>query len=93
MRVSLIVMLCFTLGVAAPEAPEYSPPLVGGTVVSIEQEALSMILRMPAGDIRSFAAIDRRLFQGINVGDHVSIETNEDGMVTKLIKLPTDPSN
>lgn len=93
MRASLIVILFGALGVAAPEAPDYSPPLIGGTVVSIEQEALSVTLRMPAGDIRSFVAIDRRLFQGITICDHVSIEMNDEGTVTKLIKLPTDPSN
>jgi len=93
MWISLIVILCCTLGVAAPEAPDYTPPLIGGTVVSIEQETLSVTLRMPAGEIRSFVAIDRRLFQGISIGDHVSIEMNDEGRVTKLIKLPTDPSN
>jgi len=88
-----MVVLCCTLGVAAPETPGYSPPLMGGTVVSIEQEALTVILKMPAGDMRSFAAIDRRLLQGISVGDHVSIDMNDEGTVIRLTKLPTDPAN
>ena len=68
-------------------------PLLGGTVLSIDEESLSVTLRMPQGDVRSFATINRQVLRGIAPGDHVSLELDGDDRITKLIKLPTDPAN
>ncbi len=93
MWAALIIVVCCMLGVVTLEASDHPPPLIGGTVVSIDQEALALALRMPTEEIRSFVVVDRRLFKGISVGDHVSVEMNDEGRVTALIELPTDTSN
>jgi hypothetical protein len=90
--ISLILALCCTGGIVAVEAAA-EVSLLGGTVVSIDQQTLTVTLRMPTGEIRSFAVMDRRLLQGISIGDHVSFELNEEERITKLVKLPMDPAN
>jgi hypothetical protein len=90
---SMALVLSWTMaGIAAPERSA-EILLLGGTVVSIDQETSSVTLQMPSGESRLFAAIDRRLLQGISIGDHVTFQLNEEGKMTKLVKLPTDPAN
>ena len=90
---AMLLTLCWTMaGMAAPEKSA-EIFLLGGTVVSIDQETSSVTLRMPSGESRLFAVVDRRLLREISSGDHVSFELNEAGKITKLIKLPTDPAN
>ncbi len=90
---------CMMLGAIGPMAVLAEPELpmqmalLGGTIVSIDEGQVSVTLRMPEGDIRSFAAKDRRLLQGLSNGDHVSFELNENDTIIRLAKLPTDPAN
>ena len=88
---AILALCCAGIAVVDETAAEAS--LLGGTVISIDPQTLSLTLRMPTGDIRSFVALDRRLLQGINIGDHVSFELNEQEQLTKLVKLPMDPAN
>lgn len=93
----LVLFMLFTLcgpvaGVAATESSA-EILLLGGTVVSIDQDSLSVTLRMPSGESRIFAAADRRLLRDISIGDHVTYELNEAGQIIRLVKLPTDPAN
>ena len=67
--------------------------LLGGTVVSIDQETSSVTLRMPSGESRLFVTVDRRLLRDISIGDHVTYELNEAGKIIRIVKLPTDPAN
>jgi hypothetical protein len=79
-------------GFAATEHP-VEILLLGGTVVSIDQDSMSVTLRMPSGESRLFATVDRRLLRDISIGDHVTYELNEAGKIIRLVKLPTDPAN
>lgn len=79
-------------GLAATEHPA-EILLLGGTVVSIDQDSMSVTLRMPSGESRLFATVDRRLLRDISIGDHVTYELNEAGKIIRLVKLPTDPAN
>jgi hypothetical protein len=92
LSVSLLILLCCTAGIALVSASS-GMALLGGTVLSIDQETLSVTMLMPTGESRVLVAVERRLLQGINVGDHVTFELNKDDKLIKLIKLPTDPAN
>jgi len=67
--------------------------LIGGTVLAIDSDAASISLRMPKGDSWLLPVIDRSLLRDIKVGDHVSLELNGDGKITKLVRLPLDAGN
>ena len=94
--VSVLVMV-MAGSVSYAQAPVIEPApglmLLGGTVLSIDEAKLSVTLRMPEGDVRSFATQDRRLLQGLAQGDHVSFDLGEHDTIIKLVKLPTDPAN
>lgn len=92
LSVALVVSLCCTAEIAFVEASP-GTALLGGTVLSIDQETLSVTMLMPTGESLVLVAVDRRLLQGISVGDHVSFELNKEDKLIKLIKLPTDPAN
>ena len=68
-------------------------PLLGGTVVSINYEAPSISVLMPRGEPRLFPVSNRGLLKEIKVGDHVTLELDGEGRITKLTKLPVDPGN
>jgi hypothetical protein len=68
-------------------------PLLGGTVLSIDHEAPSISLLMPRGDARLFTVSNRSLLKDIKVGDHVTLEVDGEGKITKLTKLPVDAGN
>jgi len=89
---ALIILLCFAAGIS-PGAASPGMALLGGTVLSIDQETLSVTMLMPTGESRVLVAADRKLLQGISVGDHVTFELSKDDKLIKLIKLPTDPAN
>jgi len=67
--------------------------LIGGTVLAIDAEAAAISLRMPKGESWLLPVVDRGLLRDIKVGDHVSLELNGDGKITKLVKLPIDAGN
>lgn len=97
MNAPLLFVMLFTLcwpatGIAATESSA-EILLLGGTVVSIDQDSSSITLRLPSGESRLFAAVDRRWLQNIAIGDHVTYELNEAGKIIRLVKLPTDPAN
>lgn len=79
-------------GHAAAAAPS-AAVLLGGTIVSIDQEALLLTVLFPTGDSRALPVRDPRLLQGLSVGDHVTFELNRERAIVKLTKLPTDPAN
>ena len=93
----LVSVLVVTTGISIAGAAEVDPPtqmaLLGGTIVSIDEATLSITLRMPEGEVRSFAAKERRLLLGLNNGDHVSFELGDPDTIIRLAKLPTDPAN
>ena len=67
--------------------------LLGGTVVSIDQDSSSVTLKLPNGETRLFTLTDRRILGNITMGDHVTYELNEVGKIIRIVKLPTDPAN
>ncbi len=90
---SMLFTLCWPVaGIAATESSA-EIMLLGGTVISIDQDSSSVTLRMPSGESRIFATVDRRLLRDISIGDHVTYELNEAGKIIRLVKLPTDPAN
>ena len=90
---SILFTLCWPVaGIAATESSA-EILLLGGTVISIDQDSSSVTLRMPSGESRIFATVDRRLLRDISIGDHVTYELNEAGKIIRLVKLPTDPAN
>lgn len=95
--IAALVVLTMTAGISIAGGAEIELPtrmaLLGGTIVSIDEAKLSITLRMPEGEVRSFAAKDRRLLLGLNNGDHVSFELNDADTIIRLAKLPTDPAN
>ena len=97
MNAPLLIVTLFTLcwpvtGIAATESSA-EILLLGGTVISIDQDSSSVTLRLPSGESRLFAAVDRRWLQHIAIGDHVTYELNEAGKIIRMVKLPTDPAN
>lgn len=80
-----------TSGYAA--GPTTEVVLLGGTILSIDQEGLTLILRMPSGEAQSLPVTNRRLLQGLSIGDHVSFELDEENRLIKITKLPVDPAN
>jgi len=90
----ILLMLSWTEPInllAAP--PSTEPALLGGTIMSIDQEALTLTILFPTGESRALAVHHSRLLQGLSVGDHVTVELNHEHAVIKLTKLPTDPAN
>lgn len=67
--------------------------LLGGTIVSINQEAFSLTILFPTGESRALSVRDARLLHGLSIGDHVTFELNHEHAIVKLTKLPTDPAN
>ena len=89
----MLFTLCWPVaGIAATESSA-EILLLGGTVVSIDQDSSSVTLRMPSGESHIFVAVDRRLLRDITIGDHVTYELNEAGKIIRLVQLPTDPAN
>ncbi|MDR4472335.1 MAG: hypothetical protein MRJ92_06700 [Nitrospira sp.] len=78
---------------ATAAAPSAEPALVGGTVVSIDQETLTLTILFPSGESRALPVRDARLLHGLSIGDHVTFEINGDNQLVKITKLPTDPAN
>ncbi len=92
----LVTVLVMAGGLGAAGAVPQSlaqMALLGGTIVSIDEAGISITLRMPEGHVRSFAAKDRRLLQGLALGDHISFELGDNDTIITLTKLPTDPAN
>lgn len=92
--------LCLILAIPSMMRPDFagSAPLtevalLGGTIVSIDQQTLTLTILFPAGDSRALPVRDSRLLQGLNIGDHVTFELNQEQTVIRIIKLPTDPAN
>lgn len=79
--------------VAAPSTAEAA--LLGGTIVSINQDALTLTLTilLPTGESRALPVREARLLHGLSVGDHVTFELNDEHTLIKIAKLPTDPAN
>lgn len=90
---ALILLICCTANPATASGPSAETALLGGTILSIDQEALTLTIRMPSGESRSLPVIDRRLLQGLSIGDHVSFELDQDNRLIKINKLPIDPAN
>jgi hypothetical protein len=91
----LFILFSFCRPVAGIAVTESSADilLLGGTVMSIDQDSLSVTLRLPGGETRLFAVVDRRWLRDISLGDHVTYELNDAGKIIRLVKLPTDPAN
>lgn len=89
----ILVLLMPTPSGVVAAAPSAEAALVGGTIVSIDQQALTLTILFPTGDSRALPVRDSRLLQGLNVGDHVTFEVNEEQTLIKITKLPTDPAN
>lgn len=67
--------------------------LLGGTIVSINQDALTLTILLPTGESRALPVREARLLHGLSVGDHVTFELNDEHTLIKIAKLPTDPAN
>lgn len=98
MRSPLTLCLILALpGMMPPDlagsAPLTEVALLGGTIVSIDQQTLTLTILFPAGDSRALPVRDARVLQGLSIGDHVTFELNQEQTVIRIIKLPTDPAN
>ena len=67
--------------------------LLGGTIVSINQDALTLTILLPTGESRALPVREARLLHGLSVGDHVTFELDDEHTLIKIAKLPTDPAN
>ena len=74
-------------------APTTEVARLGGTILSIDQDALTLTIRMPSGESQVLPVINRRLLQGLSIGEHVSFELDEAHRLIKITKLPVDPAN
>ncbi len=90
---TLILFIGCTAHVAIAAGPSAEVAILGGTIVSIDQESLTLTIRMPSGESQALPVIDRRLLQGLSIGDHVSFELDEENRLIKITKLPIDPAN
>lgn len=89
-----ILILSFTMpSGAAGAAPSAEAALVGGTIVSIDPQALTVTILFPTGESRALPVRDSRLLHGLSVGDHVTFELDQEQTLVKITKLPTDPAN
>ncbi|HAP40768.1 MAG: hypothetical protein KIT49_11405 [Nitrospira sp.] len=90
---SLLAFPCMMPTGLAAAAPAAEAALLGGTVVSIDQETLTLTILFPSGESRALPVRDARLLHGLSIGDHVTFEINGDNQLVKITKLPTDPAN
>jgi len=90
---TIVLLLCCTAPDTMASGQSTETDLQGGTILSIDQEALTLTIRMPSGESRSLPVIDRRLLQGLSIGTHVSFELDQDDRLIKINKLPIDPAN
>jgi len=90
---SLLAVPCMMPTGLAAAAPSAEAALLGGTVVSIDQETLTLTILFPSGESRALPVRDVRLLHGLSVGDHVTFEINGDNKLVRITKLPTDPAN
>ena len=91
--VIILVFPCMMPTGLAVAAPAAEAALLGGTVVSIDQETLTLTILFPSGESRALPVRDARVLHGLTVGDHVTFEIDEDNKLVKITKLPTDPAN
>ncbi len=91
----LLMLSCCTVqtGIAATAGRPVEAALLGGTVVSIDHESMTVTLLLPTGESRSLSVLTPRLLHGLSIGDHVSFELNQDNQLITITKLPTDPAN
>jgi len=89
----LMLLLCSPVVSGFAAGPTMEVALLGGTIVSIDQEALTLTIRMPSGESQVLPVINRRLLQGLSMGEHVSFELDEENRLIKITKLPVDPAN
>lgn len=91
---SILLLLPWTSPIGLLAAPPSSEAaLLGGTILSIDQQALTLTILFPTGESRALPVRDSRLLHGLSVGDHVAFEVNHEHTLIKIIKLPTDPAN
>ena len=89
----LLLLLSSPAGSGFAAGPAAEVALLGGTILSIDQEALTLTIRMPSGESQILPVINRRLLQGLSIGEHVSFELDEENRLIKITKLPVDPAN
>lgn len=93
-RWALALVMSFVLVTGSVSVqPAVGAPLLGGTVLSIDVKTLIISLRMPRGESWLLPVANQTLLRDIRVGDHVTLELDVTGRITKLEKLPTDPAN
>ncbi|MBP8117555.1 MAG: hypothetical protein H8K05_06410 [Nitrospira sp.] len=90
---TLVLLLTYSAQSGFAADPTTEVVLLGGTILSIDQEALTITIQMPSGESQALPVIDRRLLQGLAIGNHVSFELNEESRLIKITKLPIDPAN
>ena len=54
---------------------------------------MTITIRLPSGESQALPVINRRLLQGLTIGDHVSFELDQKNRLIKITKLPVDPAN
>ncbi|MBL8071679.1 MAG: hypothetical protein JNM35_11320 [Nitrospira sp.] len=89
----LLLLLSSPVGSGFAAGPTTEVALLGGTILSIDQDALTLTIRMPSGESQALPVINRRLLQGLTIGDHVSFELDQKNRLIKITKLPVDPAN
>ena len=89
----LLLLLSSPVGSGFAAGPTAEVALLGGTILSIDQDALTLTIRMPSGESQVLPVINRRLLQGLSIGDHVSFELDKENWLIKITKLPVDPAN
>ena len=90
---TLLLLLTYPAHFGFAADPTREVVLLGGTILSIDQEALTITIQMPSGESQALPVITRRLLQGLGTGDHVSFEMDEENRLIKITKLPVDPAN
>lgn len=93
LSVSALSFPCMIPAGLAAAAPSAEAALLGGAIVSIDQEALTLTIFFPTGESRAPLSATLACGMASCVGDHVTFEFNQEQAVIKPTKLPTDPAH
>lgn len=93
MKQPLIIVLLILLWIGAAVGVHMADDSQAGVtftstrVTAIDVQTLHITIQAPRGEVWLLPVAHRELLDGVVVGDRVSLETDEDGRVTKLVKL------
>lgn len=85
-------VLALLLGTWPPQAA--ADKVIGGTLQDIDRNGLKVILQtdLDVGETQILSVVlpvpSARMVQGLQRGDYVAVELDEDGKVSRIVKTP-----